>query len=304
MTDHQFQLLLRHLQVIIAILGLMAGVLARATLEKRGQVSTMPICGGNAETGLRALADGRSAEEFNGVGAGFGAHPRTSCARRLAGIASMRCAHFGDTRLSRRERSCIASAQAQIRLGAFMPSSALSRSRFFFKVARGSIVACSSICGAWGEAVAEERQAVPNYKELIYSVVKTSFTDPTSVGLVEISPLHPTRGPQMGDWMACLRVVINGQPPLYERRPVHSRAVFISAVAITATCADNNTAALLQPTSSGECHAIQAGSRVPSPLVGSGLPGLILAGGGLLGWWRRRRSAAARGFKFSKTASS
>jgi hypothetical protein len=27
MTDHQFQLLLRHLQVIIAILGLMAGVL-------------------------------------------------------------------------------------------------------------------------------------------------------------------------------------------------------------------------------------------------------------------------------------
>ena len=96
-----------------------------------------------------------------------------------------------------------------------MPSTALSKSRSFFKAARGSIVACSSICGAWGEAVAEERQALPNYKELIQSVVKNSFTDPTSVGLVEISPLHPTRGPQMGDWMACLRIVIDGQPTLY-----------------------------------------------------------------------------------------
>ena len=55
----------------------------------------------------------------------------------------------------------------------------------------------------------------PNYKDLIRGAVKTSFTDPLSVGLVEISPLHSTRGPQMGDWMACLRIAIHGQPTLY-----------------------------------------------------------------------------------------
>src|SRR5262245_2217219 len=89
--------------------------------------------------------------------------------------------------------------------------SARPKRRSFSELAIGSIVACCCMCAT---AIAEPGKPVANYKELITSAVKTSFVASVSAALLEVSPLHPTRPPQMGDWMACLRVAVDGQPAL------------------------------------------------------------------------------------------
>jgi hypothetical protein len=128
----------------------------------------------------------------------------------------MRLAHAYSERLGRERNMPMFNAVAppwQFAAATRAPDrAARPKRRFFSELARGSIVACCSMCAI---AIAEGGQPVANYKELITSAVKSSFVPPASAVLVEVSPLHPSRPPQMGDWMACLRVAINGQPTLY-----------------------------------------------------------------------------------------
>ena len=90
-----------------------------------------------------------------------------------------------------------------------------SRNSVFSSIGRGAVAVCSTI-GCLCAAFAQDAHPLPNnYKELVYNQVKSSFVDPSSVGLIEISPAHPSRLPQDGDWMVCLRIELNRQPTLY-----------------------------------------------------------------------------------------
>jgi len=68
MTDDQFKLLLRHLQVIIAILGLMAGVLIAPAWTYLWLISRTR-CTANLDcvSGNRAACLGRSAAQMRGL---------------------------------------------------------------------------------------------------------------------------------------------------------------------------------------------------------------------------------------------
>jgi len=82
-----------------------------------------------------------------------------------------------------------------------------------FAVLPGSLKLTVGLVVAVGAAAAQTAPAVPNYKDLIYRAIQTTFVNPSTVSAIEISPLHITRLPQLGEWMACIRILAEEPTP-------------------------------------------------------------------------------------------